>query len=210
MSNIVSPEQIKLVGDADLPAHTSLLDFWRWGFSDQCDDDLKGYFAEWMVGTLLDLPMNTSRRISWADSDLITPSGTRIEIKASAYWQSWKLLNEDGSRKSMPPAVTADPAFIRFGGLQARTAITPAPEGDSRRFKSDIYVFCMHSQTDPSAWDAWTLAHWEFYVMTREELAERRTGGSISLAGLRAFRSAMTAREFQTFMRRLLTNHRKT
>jgi hypothetical protein len=200
----------KLTGDADLPVHSSLLDFWRWGFADQCDDDLKGYFAEWMVGTIIGLPMSTSRRVSWADSDLITPDGTRIEVKASAYWQSWKLVNEDGTRKPVPPPVTPETTAIRFSGLQARTSTGPAaaPTSEPRRFKSDIYVFCMHAQTDPSAWDAWTLAHWEFYVMTREELVARHTGNSISLATLRGIRPSMSAREFQNHMRHLLEKSR--
>jgi hypothetical protein len=190
----------KLVGDAELLPDSSLLDFWRWGFADQCDDDLKGYFAEWMVGTLIGLPMSTSRRVSWADSDLITPSGTRIEVKASAYWQSWKLVNEDGTRKPMPQPVTPDAAQIRFGRLQARTSTGPvaAPTSEPRRFKSDIYVFCMHAQTDPSAWDAWALSHWEFYVMTREELAAltpailspwRHFAGFVSRCQLESFRT---------------------
>ncbi|PYJ76815.1 MAG: glycine cleavage system protein GcvH [Verrucomicrobia bacterium] len=32
-------------GPADL-AHLSITDFWSWAFSDLCDDDLKGIFAE--------------------------------------------------------------------------------------------------------------------------------------------------------------------
>jgi hypothetical protein len=192
-----------LVGDAVLPEQTSLHDFWRWAFSDLCDDDIKGIFAEWMVSKLLDL--SSDRRVSWANSDLVTPTGKRIEVKASAYWQSWKLVNEDGTRKPVPPPVDPARAVIQFGGLQARTAVLPASSADVRGFKSDIYVFCLHTQEDASAWDAWRLSHWQFYVLTREQLLERKVGRTISLAMLCKICSAMNAREFQEFMKPLLT-----
>ncbi len=37
-------------------------DFWRWAFSDLCDDDLKGWYAEWIVSILLGI--RTERRRS--------------------------------------------------------------------------------------------------------------------------------------------------
>ncbi len=203
-----SPSEIKLVGDAALPKETTLLDFWRWAFSDQCDDDIKGIFAEWMVAGLLGQPLNAARRVSWADSDIILAGGTRIEVKASACWQSWKLVNEDGTRKPPPPIATLDPKRVRFAGLQSKTAVSPASLGDKARFKSDVYVFCMHTQTDASAWDAWHLSHWEFYVMTREELAALGIGSGITLFALRKIRPPMTAREFQIYAQRFLPNDR--
>jgi hypothetical protein len=42
--------------------------FYQWAFSDFCDDDLKGIFAEWMVSELLNCP--SLRRFSWADNGL--------------------------------------------------------------------------------------------------------------------------------------------
>jgi len=132
-----NPAKIKLVGDGVPTAGSSMLDFWQWAFGDLCDDDLKGVFAEWMVGKLLNLP--TERRVSWADSDVIGPGGVWIEVKASAHWQSWTLVNEDGSPK---PYDGRKPGSISFSGLQARTSITPAPEDSRPGFKSHIYVFC--------------------------------------------------------------------
>jgi len=70
-------------GNAPVLQSASLVDFWTWAFSDLCDDDLKGIFAEWLVMKLLDIP--SVRRLSWANSDIITPDGVRIEVKASSY-----------------------------------------------------------------------------------------------------------------------------
>ena len=182
--------------------NATLLDFWRWAFSDLCDDDIKGIFAEWMVGRLLGVPLASSRRVSWADSDIILPNGTRIEVKSTAVWQSWKLVNEDGSRKPTPPPTALNPNRIRFSGLQARTAVFPSAGGHaSRQFKSGFYVFCLHNQLDPSGWDAWNLDNWEFYMLSREELAALKIGNSVSLAALRKSQRPMSAKEFQTYAR---------
>jgi hypothetical protein len=185
-----------------------LQDFHRWAFSDLCDDDVKGVFAEWMVRQLLRCP--SDRRVSWADSDIILPSGISVELKSSAIWQSWKLVNQDGSRKNpLPLAKPVRPTYIRFGGLRARP--TASQWSGEQDFKSHLYVFCFQCETDPAQWDAQNLEQWEFYVMNRHELIELTVGKSISLAALRKFRlcrpcsmlspnGSMSAAQFQSFM----------
>ena len=200
----MSQSQMTFTGGAPVPSHASLTEFWRWAFSDLCDDDIKGIFAEWMVGNLLGLPMETTRRVSWADSDLVLPSGKRVEVKSSAVWQSWKLINADGSPKPVQATTTLDPRRIRFSGLQARTSSTLATAGEQRRFKSDFYVFCMQTQTDPSSWDAWNLSHWEFFLFSKEQLVAAGVGQSISLARLRDLQPPMSAEVFQAQARQRL------
>lgn len=148
---------------------------------------------------LFGLSPGCGRRVSWADSDIILDDGTRIEVKANALWQSWKLVNEDGTRKPCPSPALLNPAQVRFNGLQAKTAISPSLSADSSGFKSAFYVFCFQNQTDPSAWDAWNLMQWEFYLMTKAELTELNIGKSISLATLRSVRPPMSASAFQTY-----------
>src|SRR2546427_730485 len=133
----MSHSESMFTGDADLPAHASIADFWRWAFSDLCDDDIKGIFAEWMVGTLLGLPLSKARRVSWSDSDLVVRPGVGVEVKASAVWQSWKLVNPDGTPKAVRASANLNPKRIRFSGLQARSAVTPAPKDDKPKFKSN-------------------------------------------------------------------------
>ena len=86
--------QDRLFGADALPENGTVMEFWAWALGDLCDDDVKGWFAEWLVAKLLGIP--TPRRVSWANSDLITPQGVRIEVKSSSYWQSWKLIDEFG------------------------------------------------------------------------------------------------------------------
>jgi hypothetical protein len=192
----------KFTGEAAINSEATMLSFWHWAFSDLCDDDIKGIFAEWMVGVLLGLPLASSRRVSWADSDFVLPDRTRIEVKATALWQSWKLVNEDGTLKSTPDPAMVDPSRIRFGGLRARMGTTQAVMlADARHFKSDHYVFCFQNQISPVGWNPWDLGNWEFYMFSREELAGLKIGNSVSLAALRKRQPAMTAKEFQSFAR---------
>jgi hypothetical protein len=199
----MNPAEIRFTGDSQIALSGTLLDFWRWAFSDLSDDDIKGIFAEWMVRILLGLPLADSRRVSWANSDIILGNGTRIEVKASALWQSWKLVDENGTPISPVPApVPLIPKKIRFSSLQARTATRPTIATDYIQFKSDFYIFCFHSQTNPSLWDAWNLADWEFYMMSRQELAELKRK-SISLTRLRKLKDfeprGMSAAQFRSY-----------
>ncbi|HEV2462643.1 MAG TPA: hypothetical protein VGT04_02470 [Acidobacteriaceae bacterium] len=142
---------------------TSLLDFWKWAFSDLCDDDLKGIFAEWIVLRLLQI--QSVRRVSWANSDIITVGGARIEIKASSYWQSWKLLDETGALRPTPIHPISSEAQIRFAGLKARNATDIADIHDPRLYKSDIYIFAFQREKDIEGWNAMDLSQWEFYAL---------------------------------------------
>lgn len=109
----------------------------------------------------------------------------------------------------MPEPKTLDPRRIRFSGLKARLGVA-YPVGEPV-YKSDVYVFCFQSQTDPTKWNALDLNQWEFYVMNRHDLIEQKIGYSISLASLRDFRKRhacglsgsdgeMSAVQFQQFM----------
>lgn len=185
-----------------------LQEFQGWAFSDLCDDDVKGIFAEWMVRQLLHCP--SPRRVSWADNDIILPSGISIEVKSSAIWQSWKLRKQDGARiYPLPASKPFDPKKIRFCGLKARLG-DAKPVGEPV-FKSHLYVFCFQSQKDPTKWDALDLDQWEFYIMSQHDLIDLKVGGSISLDALRKFRlchpcsmmapnGSLTAAQFQSLM----------
>jgi hypothetical protein len=157
------------------PAGT-VLDFWQWAFSDLCDDDIKGWFAEWLVAKLLKIP--TTRRISWANSDLIignSAKNLRIEVKSTAYYQSWKLLDEFGESIIPKPLKSDARQTLRFSGLMAKTAIVPAKASDERLYKSDLYVFALQKHVDYQTWNALDLEQWEFFLATKEQLSGRRS-----------------------------------
>jgi hypothetical protein len=192
-----------LVGAGITVQNSSLSDFWSWAFGDLCDDDIKGIFAEWMVLKLLGIP--SKRRISWANSDIITQDGVRIEVKASSHWQSWKLLDESGTLRVPPlhPISLNSRGKIKFGGLRARDAVTVADPSKNVAFKSDIYVFAFQHEEEPEMWNAMDLSQWEFYVLPVKAL-EDLGWGSVPLKKFRPEQGPMDAPTFAAKARELI------
>jgi len=180
---------------ADLPAlqGASLMEFWTWAFSDLCDDDLKGIFAEWLVMKLLGIP--SLRRMNWANSDIITSEGVRIEVKASSYWQSWKLLDEFGAVRASPLYPVSDKTRITFSGLKARDAVTVPDSSTPQQFKSHVYVFAFQHEMEIVKWNAMDLSQWEFYVLPMKRL-QQLGWKSISLTMLRSEQRPLSASAF--------------
>ena len=165
-------------------------DFLMWAFADPCNDALKGIFAEWLVVRLLGV--TSERRISWANSDIIMPSGHRIEIKSSSYWQDWKLYKEDGSEADFSHYPIQPDSKVRFSGLIAGDAT--GDEVREKGYKSSLYVFCFQKEKDPHRWDALDLEQWEFYLMTREQLNDH-AAASISLKKLKEIQAGPLSAE---------------
>lgn len=191
---IYLPED-NLIGSNTELQGASLLDFWKWAFSDLCDDDLKGIFAEWIVLKLLSIP--GIRRMSWANSDIITPDRVRIEIKASSYWQSWKLLDEMGVLRPTPLHPVSSKTQIRFAGLKARNAVAVANSSDQQLFKSHIYIFAFQHEKDIERWNAMDLSQWEFYALPVSTVSALGWK-SISLIMLRAEQKKLCGHEILT------------
>ena len=169
--------------------NSSLLDFWMWAFRDLCDDDLKGIFAEWIVLKLLNIP--GTQRCSWANNDLVTPSGVTIEVKASAHWQSWKLLDGQAVLRQAPLRPMTRAEKVIFGGLQARDATGIDPKS-ARTHKSQLYVFAFEHERDTLRWNAMDLTQWEFFILPASKLS----GRSIKLSELRRNFKRLSADEF--------------
>jgi len=66
----------------------SLLDFWCWSVSDILSNATRGIFAEFVVATAAKINLNEVRD-EWGAFDLITTEGIKIEVKSSAYLQTW-------------------------------------------------------------------------------------------------------------------------
>jgi len=65
-------------------------EFWKWAFSDFMSNALRGVLAEYIVACAIGC---TERlRVECDAYDLVTPDGTRIEVKPSAYLQTWHLF----------------------------------------------------------------------------------------------------------------------
>lgn len=147
----------------------TLIDFWRWSSSDLVGNTLRGVLAEYIVALALGVTSGT--RVEWDSYDLKSPSGLTIEVKSSAYIQSW-----------------AQKSFYRV-----TFSIRPTHAYDShtnthtseRRRQADLYVFALLKHTDKSTIDPLDLTHWDFYLIPSALLnAHNPVQKSISLSAL--------------------------
>lgn len=158
--------------------NATVLDFWQWAFSDLQANNIRGIFAEWLVAKLLGIPLTV--RDSWIEWDLITSEGIKIEIKTSAYLQTW-------SQKR--------PSKIVFTGLKGRMLDSETNQYASiATYNADIYVFCLHIEQNPDKWDALNLNQWRFYLLTKNDL-ERLGQNTLSLNPLRNISRELKAQE---------------
>ncbi len=144
-------------------AHT-VGDFWAWAYSNILTNNLRGVFAEFLVGTALGVVEGT--RTEWDAFDLLY-EGAGIEVKSSAYLQSW---DQDGKLSTISWSVGQHFAFD-----SAKNDWSP----DKGR-PADCYVFCVYTEKeDRSPAKVLDLDRWEFYVVpTRvidEELTTQKT-----------------------------------
>lgn len=132
---------------------TTVLDFWAWAYSDILSNCNRAVFAEFLVGTALGVI--DSARIEWDASDL-TYRDKPIEVKASAYIQSWP--QDKLSR-------------ITFDISKKRAWHAETNQYDSEPSRvADCYVFCLFGAKHIDAANPLDANLWEFYVVSRGKL----------------------------------------
>src|ERR687892_610483 len=77
-------EPFHIDGDA---LHLNVLSFWQWSSSDLVGNALRGKLAEFIVASAVDSVEGVRRE--WDAVDIRTSDGVRVEVKSSAYLQSW-------------------------------------------------------------------------------------------------------------------------
>lgn len=165
---------------------SNLLDFWRWAFSDLRMNNIRGVFAEWMVGKLLDL--DPPPRNSWDSCDLRLPDGKGIEVKSAAYLQAWERVK---------------PSRITFAGLRGRVWDPRIGYAKEQTCNAEVYVFCLQIEKDPEKWDAFNLDQWRFHVLPRRVI-EERDFSRIGLEPLRKLTRELRAEELQSTVLEIL------
>lgn len=131
-------------------------DFWSWAYSNVLDNTIRSVLAEFIVGYALDVVDHP--RLEWDAVDL-RYSGKKIEVKCSAYIQSW----EQHSKHST----------IRFdiGKKKAWDAETNVYTLEPIR-SADCYVFCLYTEMDKMSANPLDLAKWEFYVVHSDQIEQ--------------------------------------
>lgn len=152
----------------DMPIGKLLSDFWAWNSSDLLNNPLRGALAEFIVAAALELDTGTCRK-DCTPYDLETLSGIKIEVKASAYLQSWNTNRISNIRFNIGPTRAWD-AELNF-------------DGEIKR-QSDVYVFCLYASKTKEDTPL-LLDQWEFYVIPTYTLNQKCSNQkSISLNSL--------------------------
>ncbi|GHU59289.1 hypothetical protein AGMMS49975_26720 [Clostridia bacterium] len=113
-------------------------DFWRWSGSDLLDNTYRGMLAEFLVARALNL--NSITRAGWGLYDLLY-GDIKIEVKSSAYIQSWEQKQPYAPRFDIHEAVSAG------------------------KRPSDIYVFSLLNEKEREVVNPLDLRQWDFYVV---------------------------------------------
>jgi len=149
----------------------SVHDFWSWSISDLVSNATRGILAEYIVAKACGVDTSQPRG-EWAAVDLETPEGVSIEVKSSAYIQSWHQNEYSKISFGVPKTRKWDPETNRQGKEPERTA--------------DVYVFAVLAHRDQATIDPLNLDQWEFYVLPTATLdARKRSQHSITLPSLK-------------------------
>jgi len=122
----------------------SVLEFWSWALSDLQDNANRGVLAEFIVAK--GIGAEIAVRGSWDDFDLVAPGGVSVEVKASAFLQTWN------QRPKTPPS---------FANLKVKT---------EPFFRASIYIFALQTARSPQQFDPLDLVQWQFWVASVNQL----------------------------------------
>lgn len=173
VKKLTGNEQFKNIGNKKF----SVLDFWRYGFSNLNSNVLRGALAEFIVENALRSEEQIDVRNPWGDYDVTSTDGKKIEVKCCSYIQDWD--QNDYSK-------------ILWSGLKAKSLYwSEAVSTLSREpadYKSDIYVLSLFKHQDHATLDILDMDQWCFWVLTKEKIKEiTKNGNSISLIKLQKF-----------------------
>jgi hypothetical protein len=167
---VPAPPQLLEGSDQFRGTDKSVLDFWRWAFSDLRDNTIRGVLAEFLVAPALGRA--DTRRKGWDNYDVLTGSGIRVEVKASGYLQSW---------------AQATHSRLDFGRVVGRSWDENTNEfGAEPEVRADVFVFAVQTCKEPAAYDALDVSQWEFYVVPAEHVRESGQKG-VGIAWVRRY-----------------------
>lgn len=132
----------------------SELDFWRWAYSDHLSNSQRGVLSEYIVGQALGA--TNKPRVEWDQYDLITPEGITVEVKSSAYVQTWQQAKHSEILFDIAPKLAWDAATNTSTQVKQRSAM--------------VYVFCVLAEQDRAKVNPLYLSQWFFLVASTKQL----------------------------------------
>lgn len=128
--------------------------FCTWAYSDLLSNAQRGVLAEYIVGCALDAL--SDRRTEWDAYDLLYQGSVTIEVKSSAYVQSWAQKRPSIISFDIAERAQWDHATGKYSEDAARRA--------------DIYVFAVFAETDPQKARPLDPDQWFFLVTSSVRL----------------------------------------
>jgi hypothetical protein len=172
---LTGDEEFKNVGNKKI----SVLEFWRYGFSNLNSNVLRGAFAEFIIENALRTSHDIDVRNPWGDSDVIAPNGKNIEVKCCSYIQDWD--QEDYSRISWSGLKAKHLFYASLDRSLVNVKIKERPID----YKSDIYILSLFKHQDHATLDILDMDQWCFWVLTKDKIKEiTKNGNSLSLTKL--------------------------
>lgn len=135
---------------------STLMDYWAWAHSDILGNTERGKIAEYIVAMALDTHRGT--RTEWDSYDIRTEEGIKIEVKSSAYLQTW--AQKTYSR-------------IDFGIQPTQIDNTYNTNDQTRKRRADVYVFCVITCKEQDSVNPLDLDQWDFYVLSTNKLNDK-------------------------------------
>jgi len=132
----------------------NLLSFWQWSSSDLVGNTLRGMLAEYIIASAVGSTKGT--RTEWDAFDIETPDKIKIEVKSSAYIQSWSQPKLSAISFGIQPTLGWDSKSNTYSKDRVR--------------QSNIYVFCLLAHKDKDTIDPLNLDQWVFYIITTKTL----------------------------------------
>ena len=131
---------------------------------------LRGILAEYIVAVALGADQGV--REEWDAFDITTPECLKIEVKSSAYLQSWDQKQ---------------PSRIIFDIEPKQAWQSNNTRGEAKRH-ADIYVFCLFAHQKRETANPLNLDQWEFYIAPSHDLdVKLGLQKKISLGALKKF-----------------------
>ena len=165
---------------AGVPSGFALLDYWRWAESDLLNNTRRAIIAEYLIARAVGAA--DEPRVEWAGVDVVTRQGVRVEVKSSAYVQSWEQR---------------DLSVVTFDIAPRKSSWDPTTNKevvhDPPRRMADVYVFCVLGDESGRVPDPLDLSDWQFYVVATSLLdRELPNQGSIGIRPLAALTRSAT------------------
>ncbi|MDR2597449.1 MAG: hypothetical protein LBC76_09055 [Treponema sp.] len=132
-----------------------LIDFWKWSVSDLLSNTTRGILAEYIVALAMNIDLSNVRQ-EWSSFDLETKEGIKIEVKSSAYLQTW--LQKDNSKILF--SIKQSCCWNSETNKMSKTKTRP----------SDVYVFCLLNHKEKSTVNPLKLEQWSFYIVSTKKI----------------------------------------